>query len=102
MSQVTVEAETGVFIVNGDEMVETEVELADFYNNMVAHWQGAAVGETSDALIVNRVGSRDDKWSSTTAANLTYCVSTSFGSRNRQRGQRDGQRRRRCGRRRRT
>lgn len=82
MSQVTVEAETGVFIVNGDEMVETEAELADFYNNMVAHWVGASVGETSDALIVNRVGSRDDKWSSTTAANLTYCVSqSSFGSR---------------------
>ncbi|MDB4968918.1 MAG: Peptidase [Myxococcales bacterium] len=82
MAQVTIEPETGVFIVNGDEMIESEAELAVFYNGMVAQWAGASVGETSDALIVNRVGSRDDKWSSTTAANLTYCVSqSSFGSR---------------------
>ena len=52
-------------------------EPGRFYNNMVAHWDGASVGETAEALIVNRVGSRDDKWSSSTAANLTYCVSQS-------------------------
>ena len=34
-----------------------------------------------EGLIVNTVGGVDDKWSSTQVRNLTYCVSTKFGSR---------------------
>jgi serralysin len=82
-ASATVEPETGFYIVNGDELVETPQELALFYQKMVANWDtGATVGESSQELIVNRVGGKDDKWSTTTAANLTYCVSKSgFGSR---------------------
>ena len=82
-AQATVEPETGFYIVNGDEMIETQDELASFYQRMVAQWDtGSTVGESSEELIVNRVGGQDDKWSATNAANLTYCVSKSgFGTR---------------------
>ena len=32
------------------------------------------------SLIINRVYGADDKWSAAQATNLTYCVSTKFGS----------------------
>ena len=35
-----------------------------------------------DGLIVNTVGGADDKWSTSQVGNLTYCVSTKFGTRN--------------------
>jgi serralysin len=80
LAQVYVEPESGVYIVNGDELAETMDDLAVFYERMVADWGN--VGETSDGLIVNLVNGHDDKWSSTQALNLTYCVSqSSFGSR---------------------
>ena len=33
-----------------------------------------------DGLIVNTVNGKHDKWSASQALNLTYCVSTKFGS----------------------
>jgi serralysin len=80
------EAETGMYIVNGDEVIATEAELYAFWEHMVAEQIAASstseVGESSTPLIVNRVSGRDDKWSATQARNLTYCVSkTSFGTR---------------------
>jgi serralysin len=82
-SNVAVEAETAHFIVNGDEIIESEADLRAFYDELVASREGAdTLGTTTDPLIVNRVGGRDDKWSATNARNLTYCVSSSsFGSR---------------------
>jgi hypothetical protein len=79
----TVEPETGYYIVNGDELVETPAELQQFYQRMIAQWDiGSTVGESEEPLIVNLVGGKDDKWSSANATNLTYCVSkSSFGSR---------------------
>lgn len=35
----------------------------------------------TQGLVVNRVGGRDDVWSASQVRNLTYCVSTRFGSR---------------------
>ena len=35
---------------------------------------------STEGLIVNTVSGRDDKWSATQALNLTYCVSTKFGT----------------------
>lgn len=65
------EPETGVYIVNGDEPIETDRGLRDFYN---LHVQAGA-------LIVNTVSGRDDAWDADTAMNLTYCVSrSSFGA----------------------
>ena len=72
------EPETGVFVANGDEMFETEELLYDHY----LQWRDSQltlgdeqIGKTSQGLIVNRVGGQDDRWNSTQAVNLTYCVS---------------------------
>jgi serralysin len=74
------EPDTGITVLNQDEIAETEDEVRDAYDRylMSVHKPGVA----RDELIVNRVAGRDDKWSTATAANLTYCVSSSsFGSR---------------------
>ncbi|WP_139977933.1 matrixin family metalloprotease [Nocardioides litoris] len=66
----------GQYIVNGDEALRTTEELRAFYDRMVSS------GDTSSqSLIVNTTGGRDDKWSATQARNLTYCVSNNFGTR---------------------
>lgn len=66
---------TGVKIVNGDEPVDSAGELRQFYDDLVAP------KTQEDGLIVNRVSTGDDKWSASQALNLTYCVSTKFGTR---------------------
>jgi hypothetical protein len=66
----------GQFIVNGDEPAGSKGELRQFYDGMVATPKHVA----EDGLIINRVNSVDDKWSAAQALNLTYCVSTTFGS----------------------
>jgi hypothetical protein len=67
---------TGVKIVNGDEPVDSAGELRQFYDDLVK-----APKTQEDGLIVNRVNGVDDKWSASQALNLTYCVSTKFGTR---------------------
>ncbi len=63
------------YIVNGDEPVADTAQLREFYDSMVAP-------ETlEEGLVVNTVGGVDDKWSTSQVGNLTYCVSTKFGSR---------------------
>ncbi len=65
------EAGTENYIVNGDELVEGEKNLREFYEKHVRGGQ----------LIVNTVGGSDDKWSSTAKKAITYCVSSSsFGA----------------------
>lgn len=86
-AQAYQEPETGMFIVNGDEVVETEEQLRAMYERFLgsvtaAEDRAEGLATTEQGLIVNRVGGVDDKWSTATRANLTYCVSsTSFGSR---------------------
>ncbi|WP_152622707.1 M57 family metalloprotease, partial [Archangium violaceum] len=65
------EPESGAYIVDGDVALESREQLREFYERYVR--QGA--------LIVHRVGSADAKWDDTQKLNLTYCVSTAFGSR---------------------
>ena len=65
------------YIVNGDEPVATAGELKAYYDRMI-HGSEEAM---TDGLIVNTVGGFDDKWSTSQVGNLTYCVSTKFGSR---------------------
>lgn len=65
----------GAYVVNGDEVVSGRKELKEFYERLV----GPDTRE--DGLVVNTSGGADDKWSAAQAANLTYCVSTRFGSR---------------------
>ncbi|KFA91033.1 M57 family metalloprotease [Archangium violaceum] len=73
-----IQDEGNVFVVNGDEAVEGVEGLRAYYDNFVANGD---VGTNQGELAVYYIGG-DIKWSSTTARNLTYCVSkTSFGSR---------------------
>ena len=67
----------GQYIVNGDEPVSSDGDLRKFYDSMV----GTKKKTREDGLIVNTVNGQDDKWSASTVANLTYCVSTRFGTR---------------------
>lgn len=69
--------ENNVFVVDGDTALEGEEGLRSFYENHVV----SDMGRTEGGLAVYYIGG-DIKWGSTTARNLTYCVSSSsFGSR---------------------
>jgi hypothetical protein len=72
----TFQDEDLTYIVNGDEPEGSLGGLRQFYDSMVAGPRHV----DEDNLIINRVNGNDDKWSATQAANLTYCVSTKFGS----------------------
>jgi len=86
-AQAYQEPDTGIYVVNGDEIIETEDAMRIAYDNFLTSIrdanlrdEGYAVAE--QGLIINRVGGQDDKWNTATAQNLTYCVdSKSFGSR---------------------
>lgn len=60
--------EGGLYIVDGDTPIVDDKALYEF-------WQSQQQG----ALIVNRVGQNDDRWSDQQKLNLTYCISNNFG-----------------------
>ena len=66
------------YVVNGDEPVSTDGKLRQFYDDMVGNKHTGK--QLEGGLIVNRVNGQDDKWSASQVGNLTYCVSTKFGS----------------------
>ncbi len=69
----------GQYVVNGDEVIGNDGDLKKFYNQMLGNKR---TGKTLEGgLIVNTVSGRDDKWSASQALNLSYCVSTKFGTR---------------------
>lgn len=65
------------YIVNGDEPISGTGDLKAYYDRMI-HGSEEAMEE---GLVVNTVYGVDDKWSTSQVGNLTYCVSTKFGSR---------------------
>ncbi len=65
------------YIVNGDEPISGTGDLKAYYDRMI-HGSEEAMEE---GLVVNTVYGVDDKWSASQVGNLTYCVSTKFGSR---------------------
>ncbi len=70
----------GQYIVNGDEALPTNGQLRQYYDRMTS--TKTDKGTTpEEGLIVNTVSGKDDKWSASQALNLTYCVSTKFGTR---------------------
>jgi hypothetical protein len=72
----------GAFVVNGDEVISTKADLRSYYTTMAGLPFGNHDRDAHDAdLVVNTVSGRDDKWSAAQALNLTYCVSTRFGTR---------------------
>ena len=86
-AQAYQEPDTGVFIVNGDELIENEDAMRAAYDAFLdsvekAELRAEGLATTEQTLIVNTVNGKDDRWSNSVAANLTYCVSqSSFGSR---------------------
>ncbi|CAB4747454.1 unannotated protein [freshwater metagenome] len=66
------------YIVNGDEPVTSDGKLRQFYDDMVGHKHTGR--KMDDGLVVNTVSGRDDTWSQAQVGNLTYCVSTKFGT----------------------
>jgi serralysin len=70
------EPETGVYIADGDTMFEDIDALYAFYQEWrTAQLGDERVGSSRHGLAINRVGGSDDKWSSSAAQNLTYCIS---------------------------
>lgn len=65
------EAESGIYIVDGDTPVDDVKKLEEFY---LEHVQ-------KGALIVHQQGGVDAKWNDAQRHALTYCVSTKFGAR---------------------
>lgn len=72
-----------IFIVNGDEPILGRKNLRAFYDRL----QKIDVQDRvqlppidREPLIVNTSGGVDTKWTDTQKLNLTYCVSTGFGS----------------------
>jgi hypothetical protein len=65
------------YIVNGDEPEKSTGGMRIFYDRMVDPKEPRT---DDDSLIVNTVNGQDDKWSASQVGNLTYCVSTKFGS----------------------
>ncbi len=61
--------EGGQYIVNGDIAVADDKNLLEFWESL-----------TQGGLIVNTAGGQDTKWNDTQKLNLTYCISTNFGS----------------------
>ncbi len=62
----------GNYIVNGDTPIADKKHLYEVWQDLFHP------GES--ALIVNRVGGGDDRWSDVQKLNLTYCVSQNFGA----------------------
>lgn len=82
--QAAYDAETDTYVVNGDELVESEDQMRAMYQRFLASLRASQSGiqTVEQNLAVNRVGGADDKWSASTAMNLTYCISSSsFGTR---------------------
>ena len=81
------EPDTGMFVINGDEVLETEEAMQASYENFLrsladAQLRDEGLASTEQFSIVNRVNGKDDVWPTATAQNLTYCIdSKSFGSR---------------------
>lgn len=66
----------GQYIVNGDEVVESQGGLRQFYDIMVKQPKRTS----STDLIINTVRGQDDRWTAAQARDLRYCVSTAFGA----------------------
>ena len=66
------EPETGLYIMNGDELIETEEAMMESYNNFLQSLSDAKLREEGYAvveqgLIINRAGGADDKLSASVA-----------------------------------
>ncbi len=75
------EPDSDVFVVNGDEAVVGMEGLREYFSRRV-HGGAGELGTSEGALTASCPGGVYNKWSTSAALNLTYCVSSaSFGSR---------------------
>ena len=79
-----VEPDTGMFVINGDELIESEAAMMQSYENFLQSLSDAKLREegysvVEQGLIINRANGADDKWPASTAQNLTYCVDNKTG-----------------------
>jgi serralysin len=74
------------WVVEGDLLVRDSAELHAVYDAYIEARRGQRaplekeVGAREQPLIINRFGGADDRWSSSQALNLTYCISPWFGA----------------------
>ncbi len=82
VSQATTDDGSGVWVVNGDEPIETMDAMVDTYWRYRRTYDRAhGIGTTEQESIVNRVNGQDDVYSASQAQNLTYCINkSSFSS----------------------
>jgi hypothetical protein len=71
--------DSGEFIADGDTLFEDEPALQRFYAEHVARPEVATVAQ--ELCVMTTSSGTDVKWSSAQQRNLTYCVSTKFGTR---------------------
>ena len=70
--------EGGKYIVNGDTTILNKKKLQEFFERKVRTEPESMEGLE---LIVNNVGGLDSIWNNMQKKNLTYCISTNFGTR---------------------
>src|SRR5690349_13772952 len=67
--------EGGKYIVNGDTPIANVKQLREFFEKSIVK------PPKSGQLILDQISGMDNKWNQQSKKNLTYCVSTTFGSR---------------------
>lgn len=67
--------EGGKYIVNGDTPIANVKQLREFFEKKIVK------APKSGELILDQISGMDNKWNQQSKKNLTYCVSTTFGSR---------------------
>jgi len=73
-AQAYQEPDTGVFIINGDELAEDEDQLREVYDRYLETVDTGGIGSSSHESIVNTRQGVWDRWPADQALNLTYCV----------------------------
>jgi len=68
----------GKYIVNGDIAIADRKQLREFFETVIKQDPRESA---RGALIVARAGGQDAIWNGTAKKQITYCVSTTFGSR---------------------
>ncbi len=69
--------EGGKYIINGDTPILNRKQLEEFFKTSI---QEEPKKPSADELIVHQVGGLDAVWNSEQKKQLTYCVSTAFGT----------------------
>jgi hypothetical protein len=73
-AQAYQEPDTGVYIVNGDELAEDEEQLREVYDLYLDTVDTGGIGSSQHEAIVNTRQGLWDVWTQPTANNLTYCI----------------------------